>query len=411
MSSERRLPLNQAERLAEELVELLRPACERIAVAGSIRRRKADIGDIELVAVPKDEEALDLFGGRVSVSFDQDQLTDRVCGLLVDNIMAPRKDANGRIRFGSRYKALLYQGVAVDLFSVLPPMCKKCGIMLPTRTGQGEGSDAISEDRETVPPLRQESYEPAGSLGLLQPKLRPDGLLRQEGPQGDEELSRNLRGLPAAVPAQMVLQGGADLWREVRGDPEGARGERQEGLSRAETCDDEGELPEGVRSDAPEGGQGRQGGSASVGDGDAHWPSIRGLGEGASSERRQDGQPHRELGDSHAGTSRWLGNLPPLPQVVPGQVKPPGLPPCPHCGASNWQAPQWGVIFLLRTGPADFSRRFVTPRRQGGMLPEWALVKDGAIWHRSTGKVIETPEEDDVWKLLGIEPIPPEARR
>jgi DNA polymerase/3'-5' exonuclease PolX len=70
---------------------------------------------------------------------------------------------------------------------------------------------------------------------------------------------------------------------------------------------------------------------------------------------------------------------------------------------------QWGVILAIRTGSADFSHRLVTHRHQGGMLPEWARVKDGAIYHRD-GTLIPTPEETDVFRVLGIDYLAPEAR-
>jgi DNA polymerase/3'-5' exonuclease PolX len=44
--------LRDAERIAERLVEEMRPFCERIEIAGSVRRRKAEVKDIEIVAVP-----------------------------------------------------------------------------------------------------------------------------------------------------------------------------------------------------------------------------------------------------------------------------------------------------------------------------------------------------------------------
>src|SRR5688500_14958650 len=35
------------------------------------------------------------------------------------------------------------------------------------------------------------------------------------------------------------------------------------------------------------------------------------------------------------------------------------------------EAETWGVQFVIRTGPADFSRRLVTQRAKGGLLPSW----------------------------------------
>lgn len=53
-----RLPLNQAQPLAEKIADDLRPVCERVEIAGSVRRQRADVGDLELVAIPKFSKSL-----------------------------------------------------------------------------------------------------------------------------------------------------------------------------------------------------------------------------------------------------------------------------------------------------------------------------------------------------------------
>lgn len=58
--SKTQLPYNQALALAEKVVKELAPACQKICVAGSIRRKKKQVGDIEIVCIPKMQ--LDLFG-------------------------------------------------------------------------------------------------------------------------------------------------------------------------------------------------------------------------------------------------------------------------------------------------------------------------------------------------------------
>jgi DNA polymerase/3'-5' exonuclease PolX len=45
--------LEQATAMAEDVKGQLAPHCHRIEIAGSIRRRKAEVGDIEIVAIPK----------------------------------------------------------------------------------------------------------------------------------------------------------------------------------------------------------------------------------------------------------------------------------------------------------------------------------------------------------------------
>ncbi len=54
-------PLHEAEAISTAIVADLEPFCARIAVAGSIRRRKEMVGDIELVAIPR-YEPVGLFG-------------------------------------------------------------------------------------------------------------------------------------------------------------------------------------------------------------------------------------------------------------------------------------------------------------------------------------------------------------
>ena len=44
---------NKALEIAEKTKAQLAPYCERIEIAGSIRRKKPDVGDIEIVAIPK----------------------------------------------------------------------------------------------------------------------------------------------------------------------------------------------------------------------------------------------------------------------------------------------------------------------------------------------------------------------
>ena len=66
MSEGARVPWDSGAKIAADLEALLMPACERIRVAGSIRRGKDTIGDIDLVCEPKIErEAGGLFGDQI----------------------------------------------------------------------------------------------------------------------------------------------------------------------------------------------------------------------------------------------------------------------------------------------------------------------------------------------------------
>jgi hypothetical protein len=80
-------------------------------------------------------------------------------------------------------------------------------------------------------------------------------------------------------------------------------------------------------------------------------------------------------------------------------------------------APQWGLIYLIRTGPSTSSdsrwkgganQMLVTNRRAGGLLPNPFTVKEGWIWRDETR--LATPDELQVWKLLGLPAIAPYDR-
>ncbi|MDQ3302623.1 MAG: DNA polymerase/3'-5' exonuclease PolX [Actinomycetota bacterium] len=65
-ATERRMLLDEATALAEHVLQFVRshPACERAEIAGSLRRRKETIGDLDIVAASADGKALaDAFAG------------------------------------------------------------------------------------------------------------------------------------------------------------------------------------------------------------------------------------------------------------------------------------------------------------------------------------------------------------
>ena len=69
---------------------------------------------------------------------------------------------------------------------------------------------------------------------------------------------------------------------------------------------------------------------------------------------------------------------------------------------------QWGYILMLRTGPADFSHKMVTPKADGGFMPGYLKCDDGFIWSRN--HTVDTPEEIDVFNLYGMDYMEPPAR-
>lgn len=124
---------------AERLVEALRPGCERIEVAGSIRREKPLVKDIELVVIPKMEVvSRDIFGSVRSTR-------SRLDPLLEELGLEPRIRSDGSFQ-GLGDKAKFYHEpiwrIPVDLFVTTP---EQWGVIFTLRTGSAEFNKRLIE--------------------------------------------------------------------------------------------------------------------------------------------------------------------------------------------------------------------------------------------------------------------------
>src|SRR6266704_6780381 len=141
-----RLPLAEARRIAYDLADRLRPTCEQIEIAGSIRREKADIGDVEIVAIPKIREqyaaSADMFGAPAAETMN---LLDEMCaGLLLRGIFQKRLNKLGRGAWGTDLKWGVYQGFNIDLYSAT---AETWACTLAIRTGSAEFSHRLVTPR------------------------------------------------------------------------------------------------------------------------------------------------------------------------------------------------------------------------------------------------------------------------
>jgi DNA polymerase/3'-5' exonuclease PolX len=135
--------------VATELVGLLAGACERIEIAGSVRRRKGEVHDIEIVAIPRHVEVR---GGLWSEDVeDLDLLAETIAAGLAEGELAPRaveihrRDGTvetGR-RMGDAYKALVYRDMPVDLFIT---DAERWGCIFALRTGPGDWNTRLVTD-------------------------------------------------------------------------------------------------------------------------------------------------------------------------------------------------------------------------------------------------------------------------
>jgi len=139
---------------AGELVHQLAPVCQRILVAGSLRRGKPQIGDIEIVAISEGYTLLDA--------------TD---AWLASRQVAKRlKSNNTPIAWGARFRAMVWRGVSVDLFITTP---EQWGLISVIRTGPGTPDVGFEQWRGGA---NQMLVTPRAKGGLL-----PDGMRVAEG--------------------------------------------------------------------------------------------------------------------------------------------------------------------------------------------------------------------------------------
>lgn len=199
-----RIPLATARQVADKLVAQLAPFCERIEVAGSIRRQKPDVGDIELVAIPKVEQRetavqMSLFGGGLPMMVDVSLLDEALERMIAEKAIT---NDGPNHAWGDRMKKFWLRlsgtNVAqVDLFITTP---ESWGSIFTIRTGPWDFGKALMEhinrcgiyrqmdgalvNRATgqvVPTLEERDYFTAIGVIWLPPERRTVAAIRKMG--------------------------------------------------------------------------------------------------------------------------------------------------------------------------------------------------------------------------------------
>jgi DNA polymerase (family 10) len=110
---------NLAKPIADKYVSLLASHCDRIEIAGSVRRKKADVGDIEIVCIPSE-----IRGVRFPEFIN-----------FVNNLTKVRGEPTGKYT-----QRMLPEGIAIDIF-----MCnaENWGTIFAMRTGSAKYSHYV----------------------------------------------------------------------------------------------------------------------------------------------------------------------------------------------------------------------------------------------------------------------------
>jgi len=119
----------KAYELAKKLCIQLEPHCDRIQIAGSIRRQKREVGDIEIVCIPR------------KIEVDQDLFTkEKVnCNEFVEIIDSFEKVKGDAVK-GKYMQRILPEGIKVDIFT-----CARdnWGLIYAIRTGSAKFSHHV----------------------------------------------------------------------------------------------------------------------------------------------------------------------------------------------------------------------------------------------------------------------------
>ena len=117
------IPYEEAKEIADKLIILLSPHCYRIEIAGSIRREKNIVGDVEIVAIPKPFQT-GLFQDGIAEIVNQWQ---KVKGEL----------EYGKTKYTQR---ILPEGIKLDLFFAEEG---NWGLIFAIRTGSADYSHKV----------------------------------------------------------------------------------------------------------------------------------------------------------------------------------------------------------------------------------------------------------------------------
>lgn len=126
------MKLADAKLLADKVIAVLEPFCERIEIAGSIRRGRAEVGDVDIVAMPKSLDLPGALGGTAHLT-DSQVWAEKFTTVLWKKMAAILEERGQElIRCSIPCKDGLFQ---VDIYRARP---ETWGVILLVRTGSRE---------------------------------------------------------------------------------------------------------------------------------------------------------------------------------------------------------------------------------------------------------------------------------
>jgi len=187
MTHPKRYPYAEALEVAQKLKDALASTCCRIEITGSLRRHKPDVGDIELLFVPREgQRQLDL------LSQESYSLADELIAEWVrKDLIAQRPNVKGCFTWGPKNKLAIHttSGIPLDLFATTE---RNWWVSLVVRTGgkatnlrlamgaqrigrslNAYGSGVTCSDRSIIPATSEKHVFELCGVPYLEPEERP----------------------------------------------------------------------------------------------------------------------------------------------------------------------------------------------------------------------------------------------
>lgn len=393
-----RFPNAVGMKVAAELCAALKPVCERLIVAGSLRRRKQTVGDVEILYIGKTEvrqDPADMFA-----SITVNLADEAIAALEKSGALERRKNVNGSEMYGPKNKLMRHRasGLPVDLFSVLQERCP-CGIVPHESNDKTTKPDSVQAEMRCVPDVLRRPQS-ASVLQKMQQQTPMDRVQSQEARQ--QLPGSEMQDLQKEVSVKVLLEGEADLLPAMHKDSAGAGNARPKSLDETDGVSSTGRLCDDLRPGATSGKSEARRGSdaASFRDGATLGAAAEPMGTCSPQERSEERQPIGESGNRDARETQRASDVPTLPETVSSKVV------CPKCNGTGMYAPSWHNYLVCRTGPADSNTRICMAAQERG----WKWNPYGAGFSRD-GEIRAMESEAEVFAFVGLPYAQPEERR
>ena len=109
------MDLVDAQALAGRFVELIAPYCEKVLIVGSIRRKRPQVHDVDIVAISKVkvQTKADWF---TTSSIHIPTLDARINDLITDGTVKVRVKKDGTVMVGEKVAMVEFEGFPVDIY-------------------------------------------------------------------------------------------------------------------------------------------------------------------------------------------------------------------------------------------------------------------------------------------------------